>query len=349
MNPIIAFLSGLVAAFTPCVIILIPALLYSFFPNQSSFQGGSSLAKEKNSLPKRDVKHFIFPLVAFILSFVFTYSLFAVFLKSLLTSSVKYGLQLGIGLLFVVLGILALMGKFNPVSFPLIKNKWLFGSVFAIIISINPCTFAYLGVLLGTTNTSGLLLTLVSFSLGLLTPSLLFLFFGKALLSKVRCFGKLTHAMDVGMNILLIAIGAYLMFTIKSFGTLDVWISGVLLLVTFFILLRSFYFLRAWSEFKNPLTLILFVALLVISLAILLHCHGGVQHDASNYISPFSNAPLTSSSHSSESQCSANVTTCTLCRRCMSIFALGAGLGFLAIFGTEFLRRRQLRRAQTKR
>jgi cytochrome c biogenesis protein CcdA len=323
MNLILAFLSGLVAAFTPCVIILIPALLYSFFPQETTNLNNENIRGKNENATKIGLKtkkiSKIIPVIAFVLSFVFTYSVFAVFLKTLLTSSIKYGLQLGIGILFVVLGILSLIGKFNPLSFPLIKNKWLFGALFAIIISINPCTFAYLGVLLGTTQTASLVLTLVIFSLGLLTPSLLFLFFGKKLLQKVKRLGKITHAMDVGMNILLIAIGAYLMFTIKSFGIFDVHISGALLLVTFVILLRAFYFLHGWNELKNPIHIALFIALIIISLAILLHCRGGVQHNPDTYVSPFSNQTISGNDFGagSEGQCSANVTTCSICRRCM--------------------------------
>ena len=370
MNLTLAFLSGLVAAFTPCVIILIPALLYSFIPqNKSPIETGRDSNKDGDSkFVVRGVSHrkkhfkrsfsgflsFFWkriiiknaPVFAFVLSFIATYSLFALFLKTILSSSIKYGLQMGIGILFVVLGVMALMGKFNPVSFPLIKNKFLFGALFAVIISINPCTFAYLGVLLGTTKTTSLFLTMIFFSFGLLTPAILFMIFGRKLLFEVKKFGKITHAMDIGMNVLLIGIGAYLMFTIKSFGVLDVYISGALLVLTFIILLRSFYFLRGWNELKSPINTLLFVSLVIISLAILIHCHSGVQNNQENYISPFSNKTIVSSGSSGET-CSGNVETCSVCRRCMFIFSVGAGGGFLAIFGAEILRRRRLRKEQS--
>lgn len=325
MNLILAFLSGLVAAFTPCVVILIPALMYAF------------------SQKAKNTKERWMSVSYFIISFLLTYIIFAAFLKGLLSSSIKYGLQLGIGIIFVAMGILAMLNRFNPLNFPLLKHKWLFGTIFAILISVNPCTFAYLGVLLATAKTATIIPTMIIFALGLLTPALLFAIFGKKLLEKVNKAGKVTHRINQGMNILLIAMGAYMMFTIKSFNNYDMYMAGILLITTFIIILRSFYFLRGWKELKKISNLLLIISLIIISLAVLIHCNGNINHSNDKYISPFSKEG-NNLNQEAQPSCSSNVTTCTVCRRCMNIFAGGAGLGFLAVILAEYYRRREAKK-----
>lgn len=191
-----ALISGILAAFTPCVIVLIPALLYRF-----------SHTKNRKTAQ----------ILQFVAGFLATFIIPGLLLETILSSSIQYGFQLGIGLLFVTFGVLALKNRFNPLQFPLIKQPLLYGVVFAIIISINPCTFAYLSIIT-TISTSQLIITILFFGIGMLLPALTFSLFGMSLLSKASRATSIMHRINTVMNVLLISIGGYLVVTIQSFG-----------------------------------------------------------------------------------------------------------------------------------
>lgn len=321
MNIITALISGILAAFTPCVIVLIPALIYRF---------------SNETKPLREITKFS-------ISFLLFYVLSAMFLAQLLSSTIKYGLQLGLGILFIVLGILALINRFNPLSFQLIKNTWLFGLVFALIVSVNPCVFAYLGVLLGTTKILILPITMLAFAVGILLPSIIIAIFGNKLLTKINKASRVLHHISNGMNILLIALGVYMIYTIKHLGPSDILVTGLMLLITFLVILRSFFFLQGKKQFMKLKNILLFAALIIILLAVVFHCNAHIKKNTNPAndptINPFhmDNALGHNNNQMEEAQptCSANVGKCKICMRCITIFGLGTLLGFLAILATN--------------
>lgn len=320
MDILTALFSGLLAAFTPCVIVLIPALIYRF-------------SNEKKPIPE---------IIKFSLSFLIVYILSALFLAELFSSQIRYGLQLGLGILFIVMGILALLKRFNPLNFHLIKNTWLFGIVFAIIISVNPCVFAYLGILLGTTNTTMLPINMTAFAIGLLLPALVVAIFGNKLLTKINKASKIMHHVSNLMNGLLIIIGAYMIYTIKNLGKSDIIVTGLLLILTFIIILRSFYFLQGKKQLLKLKNILLFTALIIILLAITFHCDSHIKKNTYDALDPdtnpfhINNALQTQTiTETPQPTCSSNVTTCKVCTRCITIFSLGALIGFLAILLTH--------------
>jgi cytochrome c biogenesis protein CcdA len=320
MSILTAFISGLLAAFTPCVIVLIPALVYRFSHQE-----------------KKPLRSF----VLFTISFLLVYLISALFLAELFTSTIRYGLQLGLGLLFVIFGVLALLNRFNPLQFQLIKNPLLFGLVFALIVSVNPCVFAYLGVLLSTTSSTLLLPSMLFFALGLLLPSIVFATFGKTLLFKVKQASKLMHRVSQGMNALLIIMGIYMIYTIKMLGQTDILITGILLLITFLIILRSFFFLQGPKHFKQLEHIALFVALFLIMVSAVFHCsahiHKNTQKDLDTS-NPFLIDNLQNPSfQETQPTCNAQVNDCDVCRRCIIIFAAGAILGFGTIVLTHHI------------
>jgi len=318
MNLITSLISGILAAFTPCVIVLIPALIYRF----------SNENKPLIELSK------------FSISFLIVYGLSALFLAKLLSSGFRYGLQLGLGILFIVMGFLALIKRFNPLSFQLIKNTWLFGIVFALIVSVNPCVFAYLGVLMGTTSTLLLPFSMLAFAIGLVIPAIVIAIFGNQLLLKINKASKVMHQLSNGMNFLLMIIGAYMIYTIKHFGNSDILVTGVLLLLTFIIILRSFYFLDDKKKLLRLKNIILLLALLIILFAVIFHCDAHIKKNNLNANSigtdnPFNINKLLGKNIPSESDtptCSSDVTSCKVCTRCVTIFSIGTLLGFMAIF-----------------
>jgi len=320
MDIITALISGILAAFTPCVIVLIPVLIYRF---------------SNETKPAREI-------IKFSISFLLFYVISALFIAQLLSSTIKYGLQLGLGILFIVLGILALIKRFNPLNFQLIKNTWIFGLVFALIVSVNPCVFAYLGILLGTTSTIMLPITMIAFAIGVLLPSIIIAIFGNKLLTKINKASKILHHVSTGMNILLITIGVYMIYTIKDLGHSDILVTGLMLLITFLVILRSFFFLQGKKQLMKLKNILLFVALIIILLAVVYHCNTHIKKNTDPVndptINPFhiDNA-LGHNNYQKETQptCSANIKKCKICMRCITVFGLGTLLGFLAILAAN--------------
>jgi len=319
MNPYAALLSGILAAFTPCVVVLIPALIYRF----------SNTGDKKPWLA----------IGQFTLSFLIVYIISALFLAKLFSSTVRYGLQLGIGLLFVVLGVLALLRRFNPLQFQLIKNPFIFGLVFALLVSVNPCVFAYLGVLFATTHSQMLVVSMLAFAIGLLIPSLFFAIFGKALLTKIKRAQKIIHHVSQGMNVLLVFIGIYMIYTIKHLAHTDILVTGFFMLLTFAVVIRSFFILQGPKRFRRIENIVLFAALLIILFAVVFHCDAHLRMNASaadiDANNPFHIDNLAKTNVPVQATCSAHVEDCEICQRCILIFALGSVLGFLAIVGTR--------------
>lgn len=317
MDLFTSLLSGVLAAFTPCVIVLIPALIYRF-------------SNEKNTTKE---------ILKFSASFLIVYILSALFLAELLSSKVRYGLQLGLGLLFIVMGVLALLKRFNPLNFQLVKNTWLFGLIFALIVSVNPCVFAYLGILLGTTGPMMIPFAMTMFAVGILLPAVVVAVFGNKLLTKIHKAGKIMHHISNWMNVLLIAIGTYMIYTVRHLGESDIIITGIILLLTFIIILRSFYFLQGKKEILKIKNILLFVSLIIILLAVVFHCNTHIRMNTpvaeDPNQNPFHIDNLNNNYELETATCSADLMECVVCKRCISIFAVGVILGFLAILAAN--------------
>ena len=315
MALISSFVAGILAAFTPCILVLFPALIYRF----------------TNTPKERLVKE----VGAFVISFVAVFFLAAFFLNELLSSTIKQGFQLGIGLLFVTLGTLALLRRFNPLQFPLIKNPLLFGMLFAVLASVNPCSFAYLGII-ATTGQGMLITSFLLFALGLLLPSLLFVLFGKTLFSRLKKTQKVMKYISNMMNLLLVAMGVYLMIKISSLGKADIIMAVILLGLTFLILLRAFFFFQGRLTITRALLLL---ALVLIMISAVWHCDAHIQtQDQNRSASPNEQVPphfQTAAQQTAAPTCSADPMDCTVCRRCTLTFAAAAALGSVAILMTR--------------
>lgn len=300
MGVVSSFLLGLVAAFTPCVIILFPALVYRFSGENFSWKA----------------------IVGFMGVFVAVFFIIAQFFSYLFSSSIKFGFHLGIGIFFIVIGVLALINKINPLNFPAIKNPYLFGLIFALIVAANPCSFAYLGVILASSGF--MVFDLIAFSIALLVPALLFSIFGNSLLKYTKKTAKITKGITHLMNLLLIAMGIYLIFKIKSFGLGDSIAAAVLILLSFFVLLKSTFFFQNKINWKK---ILLIVALLGIVAASIIHCsyftNMQMVHETEfNYLTGYEPQPT----------CSSDVENCTTCMRCVAVFGIAALIGGSGIF-----------------
>jgi len=245
-----SFLAGIVAAFTPCAAVLIPIVSYRFLRGKMYWKG----------------------LLLFLLGFISLYLISAKFLSGIFESNVRNGFQVGLGMLFVVLGFLEIRKRFNPLNFPLIRNNFAFGGVFALLLSFNPCTLSYLGVLISLSSAVNMFGNLLFFSLGLLLPSFAFAIFGKKLLSFQKRTRKVMAFVDKSMALLLMLSGFYLMLTIKNFGRYDVYVVGVMLGLVFLVLGRAYFVVHRKSDLLKWETLFLIFTFILIVFSTIYHC-----------------------------------------------------------------------------
>ncbi len=303
MSLILSFLGGLVSAFTPCVIVLMPILLYRFF-------------SEKD----REWQKFSF----FIFGFLIFYLMFGYLLSSLLTSFVQNGLRLGLGLLFVILGVLAVLNRLNPLYFPIIKNSFLLGSVFALIVSFNPCTIPYLGVIISIENTALLFLNLLLFGFGLIVPAIVFAIFGKRVLNLTKGSGKIYSKVNSLMHYILILSGIYLIFNIEILHKYDIYIISLFLILCFYILIRSFFIINSKADLLKIKNILLLLALVLILFGAFFNCKSYLDsQDNVNHVLRINQDNVSS--------CSVNISDCAVCRRCIYIFSFASFVGFLGI------------------
>jgi len=243
-----SFLSGLIAAFTPCIIVLFPIFFYRFHNNIST--------KE---------------IIELSLGFLSVFIIMGLFLNELFSSSVQNGLRLGLGIFFIVLGILLYMERLNPLNIPFFKNLYLFGGSFALTLSFNPCTLPYLSIIIS--NKINVLLNVLFFGIGLLIPALIFAFFGNKLLSLTKNIQRFMGKIQRAMSFLLVITGAYMALTIEEYGRKDLYASILILFMIFFVVLRVFFIVRSKRDLLKLKNILLILALLGIGVSIFIQCH----------------------------------------------------------------------------
>lgn len=306
MNLFISLISGIIAAFTPCVVVLFPIILYRFINKQ-----------EKNW------KLFLI----FILGFVTVYLASSYALAELLTSQLQEGMRLGIGFLFVALGLLGLFEKINPLNFPIIKNPFLLGSTFALLVALNPCTLPYLGVILASSKGAAFA-NLAVFGIGLLAPAILFAIFGQKILNITRLSGAILKKITQLMNIILVLTGGYLVFTINSFGKLDSYAATALLIILFMVLLKSFFIINEKKDLFKLKNIFLITGLVLLILTLSYHCSKTLNTNPAENISTLEYLANPESTLACTGE---DITGCAVCQRCIALFATAAVVGAIGI------------------
>lgn len=171
---LLAYSSGLLAASTPCVIVLIPLCLVRFVrqdalePNQSL----TAVAGQTGPPSPPPAQSLACQLLLFLLGFQLSYIVFGFALSSILTSAIQTGFKLALGSLFVVASVLAWKGKVDPLRLPLVESAFWTGVSFALLLSFNPCTVPFLAALISLGDPAHTLLALLCFGQGLITPAL---------------------------------------------------------------------------------------------------------------------------------------------------------------------------------
>ena len=232
INFIIAFFSGILSFFAPCVLPLVPSYLI--------FISGATIDSYDEFKVSKHRKLMLIHSVAFVLGFSFVFvslglssSVIGLFLSTFQT----YFLRLG-GILLIIMGLFIL----NIIKIPLLDREkvihlkqkpiGIFGSfVVGITFSLGwtPCIGPALSSILIISSTAGSAwrgaYLLGMYSLGLAVPFILSAILFDHLLGFLKRYGYVVkYAMKI-MGVLLIAIG--LLLLTSYYGKLSQWIEGL--------------------------------------------------------------------------------------------------------------------------
>ena len=225
-NALSAYLAGLLASMTPCVLCLIPLVLIRFLSRDKQTLLPTNTYQKNNS---NNIKN----IIIFILGFQCSYLIFGFLLNSLLTSFIQNGVKLGLGNLFIILSSLSLIEKIDPLQLPIFDNIFIFGISFALLLSINPCTIPFLSLIISLNPTNTLSILMI-FAQGLITPSICFIFMGNFIIEKIENTFK-ANIMNYIKKISSIALscsGLYLIHSIFILSFYDRLITSILFLFT---------------------------------------------------------------------------------------------------------------------
>ncbi|NPA38772.1 MAG: hypothetical protein GXN99_03200 [Candidatus Nanohaloarchaeota archaeon] len=283
-----SFLFGVLASFTPCMVALYPLLFYR-------------LSREKNVLKT---------IMLVSLGFLVVFSIFALFLSQINFEKIRFGF----GLVLVALGIAGLLKIIPHLSTKLNTiNPFLFGMTMAVVFSTNPCSLPFLTTIISgsVAINANILINILVFSLGLLTPIILFSFLGNMAISHILMkYTNKLEALEKFLNLLIAVTGAYLVFSIHELSTYSLWISSALI---FIVIAGISYFLFPDLK-KEKFVIFLLLSLILILGAFIYHCQGFVEP-----------------SGEANAVCSYNP-SCDYCMKCSYLFLSATIAGITAIY-----------------
>ncbi len=298
-----AYLTGLTAGLTPCTVVIYPLFLYRF-----------GVWGDKKS--KVLLKEILLTLMGFLLSLVLTGLVFDFLSKS----EVFNALRLILGTLLVVLGVLQLAGKFSVSVFKRVTNPFLLGFTLPFVLSFSPCVFPFFTSLLPASLSSGsVLMSILSFGMGLISPALLMAFLGNRILNLAQKGGRFFYYIEKFSGLIVIFSGIYLSLQILEIKSLDIIFASVFFGV--FILLTAYYSFWVKKRF-NLANLLMFLATVILWFVFSFHCYTSAVNEVRDF--EFKGGQSVSAV---TSQCSGEPEECPLCQRCAILFGLAALLG----------------------
>jgi len=281
-------LAGILASFTPCVIVLFPITLYRFI-----------------SVEKVNFKSY----GLYVAGFLFTFVLVGLFFQKIFESDIKNGIKLGIAIALIVLGILQLLHKINPLYLPVVKNTFVFGMIFAIAIGINPCTFPFVGSIFAL-SPGEILINLALFGIGILVAPTLFLLFGRKFLAYSKNLSFYLGKIEKFLAVLLILAGLYMGWNVLGLTTTDVIISSVFILFIILLILKIFLIEHSIKELLTIPRLLLITSLFIIWFVITYHCYGSVEVGMQKAVCSIS---------------------CYICQQCLILFCISVIIGIVGV------------------
>lgn len=247
-------LAGILASFTPCVIVLFPITLYRFI-----------------STEKVNFKDYGLYIVGFLSVFI----LLGLVFQGLFESMIGNGIKLGIAIILIVLGILQWLNKINPLNLPVVKNTYAFGAIFALAIGINPCTLPFIGSVFALSS-GEILINLALFGIGVLVAPTLFLLFGRKFLAYSKKLSSQLGRIEKFLAVLLVGAGLYMGWNVLALTTTDVIVSSLFVLFIILIVLKIFLIEHSFKEILTIPRLLLIGSLVFTWFAITYHCYGSV-------------------------------------------------------------------------
>lgn len=256
-----AFLAGILAALTPCVVVLLPVTLYRF-------------VREVN-------QKIIRPYFFYVLGFLSTFIIIGLFLTELSSSlQLSNAFRLFFAVTLMIIGTMQLLGKINPLDLPPVKNTFLLGVIVALSTGLNPCTLPFLGLIASVSVIHNSVLYLLLFGIGLLVPATLFLLLGKSFLKPIISQGHLFEKMNTLFSFLLIIAGIYLGLNISHLQQGDVKYIFLLMLFLLYFMFKTFLIGKKWYELFAPQNFFLILATLFLLGAVTYHCYGIIEQSA---------------------------------------------------------------------
>jgi len=209
-----AYSSGLLAAVSPCVVVLIPLCLIRFIRANSS----ATVSGPASSWSFFHPYPLWLQLLHFLLGFQVSYLLFGFLLSEFLTSRFQTGFKLALGGIFVICSVLSAAGRIDPMKVPVVKSPLATGCMFALLLSFNPCTVPFLALMLSASQAAGssswqMMLTLMSFGQGMLTPALAAVVMGSRLMERLEESAFKLERIKPFAHFMLAASGLYLLMT----------------------------------------------------------------------------------------------------------------------------------------
>ncbi len=215
-----AYFAGLIAAFTPCVLAIIPIFLYRFGIWDLSAAAG-----------KQPLKQVLKDIALLVVGFLVSFAAAGLLLQSLLTSDLVNVTRLVLGYTLVLIGILQLSGRLSLQFMAKFSNPLLIGLVAPWIISLSPCVLPYFAGLVLTAVTGDTLLKFMLFGLGVLTPAIILSFAGNRILSVFKKFTKVLLVIERWAALLIIFSGIYITAELITLTTKDILLAGSVILV----------------------------------------------------------------------------------------------------------------------
>ena len=316
MNPLSSLGAGVLGAFTPCALVLIPLVLARFTGQKRRI--GTSL-------------------ILFLAGFLLSFSVIGLVLEGMFQSHLKDGFSFGLGILFMGIGALAFTGRLNIANAPVVRNAFLAGIIFALAGALNPCTAPFLGIIISLNSSAGMMFHTILFGLGLITPALIAGIAGTSLSRMPRLSHRADTIIQKIVSAILIMAGAFLVIRVDRFTPYDSVIAAGMILFTLAIIIRSLFIITNWHDLKRPLTLAI---LLLIAGTII----GGTSLCLSKSMQSVQDTARESHTsvlniYSSQPTCNAVQESCQRCADCMTTFAAIAFMGAGGLCGLAYYNR----------
>ncbi|MCA9378866.1 hypothetical protein KC640_00405 [Candidatus Dojkabacteria bacterium] len=291
-----ALIAGVIAAFTPCILALIPLFLYRF-----------GIWGEPG---KHDWKRVVREIGLLLIGYFVSFALSGVVFQQLTNSNFVNATRLTLGLLLLLIGVFQLFGYISVQFINKFSNPLAIGLALPFVISFSPCVLPYFSTLIAGSLSANSVINFTLFGVGILLPAILIALLGKFALGTLRRSQPILHKIEKFSGLLIIFSGFYLATQLVQVTRLDIAIAATALLAVFTWQAYRQWRQRASHTVRNLRNIIISVLLWLAVLIYLLA------------IAPSTDAGLVGESF--VLACSGGHTTCEICTTVALMLALVA-------------------------